>query len=149
MPSGKVIAGFKSVPFAIEAKPDALSLKMMVKKAIDKLNNEKGFLLITVGGKINRAAEKHDTATLIREMKAFDQEIQTAWDFYKTHNQETLIVVSGTVETGGLILGVNSVADLNAGVFKNQKVSLDTFEFKIDRFRQRRKEGAVLEDFMP
>lgn len=149
LPSGKVVAGFKNIPFAIEAKHDSVSLKMLVKKAVDKLNNEKGFLLITVASKMNKAAEKHDTATLIQEMKAFDQAVQAAWDFYKTHNQETLIVVSGTVETGGLILGVNNVSDLNMSVFKNQKVSLDTFKSKINRFRQRRKEGAVLEDFMP
>lgn len=149
LPSGRVIVALKNIPFAIDAKPESTSLAMLVEKAIDRFKNEKGFMLIVAGGKMNQAAETHDTATLIKETAAFDRAVRTAWDFYQAHAQETLIVVAGTVETGGLTLGTNNSEKLNADVFKHQKVSLETFKSSVNRFRQRRKEGAVLEDFMP
>lgn len=149
LPSGKVIVGFKSLPFTIDAKPDAPSLAMLVQKAIDKFKDEKGFFLVTVGGKMNQAAQRHDTAALIGEMKAFDQAVLVAWDFYKKHRQDTLIVVAGTVETGGLTLGIDNSGKLNTDILKNQKISVEAFKTAVGRFRQRRKEGAVLEDFMP
>ncbi|MBR1777344.1 MAG: alkaline phosphatase [Alphaproteobacteria bacterium] len=149
LPSGKVIASLKNIPFAIDAKPEAPSLAMFVQKAIDKFQGEKGFVLITIGSKMNQAAGMHDTAALIKEINAFDQAVQAAWDFYHTHDQETLIIVTGTVETGGLTLGVDNSGDLKADILKNQNISADAFKPVISRFRQRRQAGAVLEDFMP
>lgn len=67
LPAGKVVAAFKNIPFAIDAKPDSPSLAGFVEKAVEKFKTEKGFVLITIAGKMNQAAEMHDTAALIRE----------------------------------------------------------------------------------
>lgn len=81
LPAGKVVAAFKNIPFAIDAKPDSPSLAGFVEKAVEKFKTEKGFVLITIAGKMNQAAEMHDTAALIREMDAFDQAVKKAYDF--------------------------------------------------------------------
>lgn len=149
LPAGKVIASFKKIPFAIDAKPKSPSLAFFVEKAINQLQNEKGFLLIAVAGKMNQAAEMHDTATMIREINAFDQAVKKAYEFYEQHPQETLIVVAGTVETGGMTLGIDNSADLDTEIFKNQKISTEAFKSAINRFRKRRPVGATVENFMP
>ena len=149
LPAGKVVAAFKNIPFAIDAKPDSPSLAGFVEKAVEKFKTEKGFVLITIAGKMNQAAEMHDTAALIREMDAFDQAVKKAYDFYRERPQETLIVVTGTVETGGMTLGIDNSADLNVGVFKSQKISAEAFKTAVNRFRKRRQIGATLENFMP
>ena len=149
LPAGKVVVGLKNIPFAIDAKTQSLSLSSFVSKAIDKFKAEKGFVLITIADKMNQVAKMHDTAALIREMNAFDQAVKTAYDFYREHPQETLIVVAGTAETGGMTLGINNSESLDIAVLKNQKVSAFAFKTTINRFRKRRQTGAVLEDFMP
>lgn len=148
LPPGKVIAALKNIPFAIDAKQDSPSLAAFVEKAIEKFKTEK-FVLITIAGKMNQAAEMHDTAALIREMDAFDRAVKKAYDFYRERPQETLIVVAGTVETGGLTLGVDNSVDLDVGVLKNQKISAEAFKSAVNRFRKRRPVGATVENFMP
>ena len=149
LPSGKVITAFRKIPFTIDAKASSPSLALFVEKAIEKFRQEKGFVLITIAGKMNQAAQMHDTAALMREMDSFDLAVKKAYDFYREHPQETLIVVAGTVETGGMTLGINNSADLNIDVLKNQKTSAESFKTVINRFRKRRQVGASLEDFMP
>lgn len=146
LPSGKVIAAVKNVPFALDAKPESPNLALFVEKAIEKLQNG-NFLIIAVGEKISQAAENRDTAALIKETAAFDLAVKKAFDFYAAHPQDTLIVVASTAETGGTVLGTNGA--VSPAVFQAQKISIDTFKSAINRFRRRRPEGATLENFMP
>jgi alkaline phosphatase len=57
------------------------------------------------GGKIDWACHANDAATSIMDTLAFDQSIRVALDFAQTHPDETLIVVTGDHETGGMALG--------------------------------------------
>ena len=149
LPSGKVVAAVKNIPFAIDASSDAPTLSLFVKKALEKFGTEKGFFLVVSGSKINEAAEMHDTAAMMRQIRAFDDAVKTAYAFYEQHPDETLIIVTGTSETGGLSLGADRAEKLDVSVFEQQKISADAFKSAINRFRRRRQAGAVLEDFMP
>lgn len=146
MPSGKVVAALKNVPFALDAKAESPNLALFVEKAVEKLQGG-DFLIVAVGEKIGLAAESRDTAALIAETAAFDLAVKKAFDFYAAHPQDTLIVVASTAEAGGLVLGTDGA--VSPDVFKTQKVSIDTFKSAINRFRRRRPEGATLENFMP
>ena len=49
---------------------------------------------------------RNDAAGVIRETKEFDTAIRVAYEFYRQHPKETLIIVTADHETGGLGLGV-------------------------------------------
>ena len=74
------------------------------------------------GGKIDWAAHAHDAATVVTETIDFDQCIRLAYEFYKKHPDETLILVTADHETGGLGLG-NSGTNLNIELQKYQQCS--------------------------
>lgn len=58
------------------------------------------------GGGIDHLAHANDAAGVIRETKEFDTAIRVAYEFYRQHPKETLIIVTADHETGGLGLGV-------------------------------------------
>ena len=57
------------------------------------------------GGKIDWAAHSNELVGTVLEMLDFDQAIAVAYEFYKQHPDETLIVVTADHETGGVTLG--------------------------------------------
>ena len=93
------------LPYVLEREEGDLELPQVVEKAIDFLDNSKGFFLMVEGGKIDWAAHSNDLAGTIFEMLDFDQAIAVAYEFYKKHPDETLIVVTADHETGGVTLG--------------------------------------------
>ena len=66
--------------------------------------NPKGFFLVVEGGSIDHGGHSNDLACTMREMREFDMAVRAAWDFYKKHPKETLIVVTTDHDTGGLNL---------------------------------------------
>ena len=97
----------KILPYAIGRKESDLTLKQVVESAIDFLYTPegKGFFLMCEGGKIDFAAHNNDAAGTITETIDMDEAIAVAYEFYKQHPNETLIVVTADHETGGLTLG--------------------------------------------
>lgn len=93
------------LPYVLEREEGDLELPQVVGKAIDFLDNSKGFFLMVEGGKIDWAAHANDLSGTIFEMLDFDQAIAVAYEFYKKHPEETLIVVTADHETGGVTLG--------------------------------------------
>ncbi len=93
------------LPYVLDRGADDLTLPQVVESAIDFLENEKGFFLMVEGGKIDWAAHSNDLAGTIFELLDFDQAIAVAYEFYKKHPNETLIVVTADHETGGVTLG--------------------------------------------
>lgn len=98
-----------SIPYAIDRKdPTALTLTQITQSATKFLNQkggQKGFFLMVEGGKIDWACHANDAATVFHEVIDMDKAIQVAFDFYKQHPDETLIVVTADHETGGIVLG--------------------------------------------
>lgn len=121
--SGKTIATIKkletytsdgcALPYAMDvyaqaSKDDRITLADFTEKGIEVLDNEKGFFMMVEAGKVDWACHANDVVASSMDMIAFDQAIGKALDFYKEHPDETLIVVTGDHETGGLSLGFAS-----------------------------------------
>jgi alkaline phosphatase len=66
---------------------------------------KEGFFIMVEGGKIDWACHANDAVATIGDMLDFDNAVGVALDFYKKHPHETLIVVTGDHETGGMTIG--------------------------------------------
>ena len=116
------------LPYAINRKADDLTLAQITAAGIDFLEekSKKGFFMMVEGGKIDYAAHNDDGATVFQEVIDFNAAIEEAYEFYKRHKDETLIIVTADHETGGLVLGYTSEYKLNLKVLQSQKVSVET-----------------------
>lgn len=126
-----------SLPYAIDRKEDDLTLSQITKSAIDFLSkkDKKGFFLMVEGGKIDWSCHSNDAATTFKEITDMDNAIKIAYEFYKKHPKETLIVVTADHETGGIALGVGPYA-LNLKALQYQKRSVDELSKEINSFRK-------------
>mgnify|MGYP000222963950 FL=1 len=95
------------LPYAIDRQEGDLTLAEITESAISFLTkgSNKGFFLMVEGGKIDWACHGNDPATVFEEVVDMDNAIKVAYEFYKKHPKETLIVVTADHETGGLGLG--------------------------------------------
>ena len=109
--AGKVIAvnprlpDGKALPYDMDRDKKDVSLAEFTEKAVELLDGDRGFFLMVEGGKIDWACHANDAAAAIKDTLAFDDAIAVAADFAKAHPDETLIVVTGDHECGGLALG--------------------------------------------
>uniref|UniRef100_A0A7C4RQ44 Alkaline phosphatase n=1 Tax=Desulfatirhabdium butyrativorans TaxID=340467 RepID=A0A7C4RQ44_9BACT len=74
-------------------------------EALDRKDGGKGFFIMVEGGKIDWACHANDAMASILDMMDFDAAIGQAIDFFIRHPNETLIVVTGDHETGGMSVG--------------------------------------------
>ena len=129
--TGKVIAvspvlqDAGTMKYEIDRKPGELSLADFVKKGVELLENPDGFFMMVEGGKIDWACHANDAGTAIRDVLALDDAVRVAIDFARKHPHETLIVVTGDHETGGMSVG-NSATQY--GTFFD-KIALQTRSF--------------------
>jgi len=72
-------------------------------KAIEMLDNNKGFFLMVEGSQIDFACHDNDSATLVEEMRDFNKTLNVVLDFAEK-DQNTLVVVTADHETGGLTI---------------------------------------------
>ena len=70
-------------------------------KAVEMLDNEKGFFLMVEGSQIDFACHDNDSATLVEEMRDFNNTLNVVLDFAEKDGN-TLVVVTADHETGGL-----------------------------------------------
>lgn len=117
-----------SIPYAINRQPGDLTLSEITSAGIDFLSKQhkKGFFLMVEGGKIDWACHANDAATAFTELIDMDNAVKVAYEFYKKHPKETLIVITADHETGGLALG-RGAYELNLAVLENQKMSSDAY----------------------
>ena len=90
------------------------------------------------GGKIDWACHGNDPATVFEEVVDMDNAIKVAYEFYKKHPKETLIVVTADHETGGLGLGTGKY-ELQLKALAKQKQSQDILSRSITDLRKMRK----------
>lgn len=76
-----------------------------VSKGIEVLDNDTGFFMMCEGGKIDWACHANDAGSTVADTLALADAVQVAIDFAKQHPDETLILVTGDHETGGLTIG--------------------------------------------
>ncbi|WP_027722344.1 alkaline phosphatase [Maridesulfovibrio zosterae] len=105
---------YSHIPYEIARRNSNLkenkipALSEMTAKAVDSLAaQDKPFFLMVEGGRIDHAAHAHDAASTILDTLAMDAAVKVAYDFYKKHPEETLIVTAADHETGGVGLGIS------------------------------------------
>lgn len=137
--------------YELDRAKEDISLAEYVKKGIELLDNPNGFVMAVEGGKIDWACHANDAAASIHDTLAFDAAVSEAVKFYEKHPKETLIVVTGDHETGGMTIGF---AGTQYSAFfdkiKNQKMSYIEFGKKLDAFKKEHNpETAKFEDIVP
>ena len=135
-----------AIPYAIDRTEKDLSLEEITRSAIDFLSKDlsKGFFLMVEGGKIDWACHSNDAATAFREVQDLDKAIRQAYEFYKQHPDETLIVVTADHETGGIVLGTGEYR-LNLKALDNQKMSESGFTKVLNTLRKKYKNNVPWE----
>ena len=133
--SGKVIlideylADSDAMAYEIDRTDDMWSLADYVEKGIEVLDNDSGFFMMCEGGKIDWACHANDAASTIHDTVAFANAVQVAIDFAKDHATETLIIVTGDHETGGLTIGfAGTDYDTYLTLLESQKISFQKFD---------------------
>lgn len=108
---GKVIAtgADGALMYNLDA-PDSPRIADFTKKAIELLDNEKGFFIMVEGGKIDWMCHANDAATVMAEVADFDNAVKVALEFARKNPRDTLVVVTGDHETGGLTMGFAGTA---------------------------------------
>lgn len=135
------------LPYAIDRKSNDLTLAQITESAIDFLTKgkNKGFFLMVEGGKIDWACHSNDAATAFNEVKDMDDAVRVAYEFYKKHPKETLIVITADHETGGIALGTGKY-ELNLKVLQYQKHSADELSSEISELRKSKGNKVTWED---
>ncbi len=132
--SGRVFAALRPSPFDIDRAAGDISLAEFTAKGIELLDNPKGFFLMVEGGKIDLACHANDAATAVRETIAFDDAVRVAYDFYRKHPRETLVVVLGDHETGGMSVDAATGAEALFSVLRRQKNSYVRFSSTVETY---------------
>jgi len=137
-----------SLPYAIDRKDGDLTLAQITESALSFLTqkNNKGFFLMVEGGMIDWACHANDAATAFREVIDMDEAIQIAYEFYKKHPKETLIVVTADHETGGMALGKTGGYDMNLKVLEYQKQSPGVLSDRIKELRKQKEHKVTWEE---
>ena len=99
------LADSDAMAYELDRSDDMWALADYVEKGIEVLDNEKGFFMMCEGGKIDWACHANDAASTIHDTVAMADAVQVAIDFAAEHPEETLILVTGDHETGGLTIG--------------------------------------------
>ncbi len=133
--SGKAIlidehlADSDAMAYSLDVKPGQWELADYVDKGIEMLDNTNGFFMMVEGGKIDWACHANDAASTIYDTIAMSKAVDEAVKFYDKHPNETLILVTGDHETGGLTIGF---AGTNYDTFltnlANQKISYAKYD---------------------
>lgn len=131
--------------WAIDKKEGAFSLADFTAKGIEVLENDKGFFMMVEGGKIDWACHANDAATMVHEVLAFNDAIEVAYEFYKEHADETLIIVTADHETGSMFTGHDYA--MNPELLKHQKISSQEFTRVISELKTN-KPASTFDDVM-
>ena len=125
------------LPYAIDHEEGDLTLPEITESAVSFLSkgNKKGFFLMVEGGKIDSACHSNDPVTVFEEIIDLDNAVRVAYEFYKKHPKETLIVVTADHETGGMGLGIGKY-ELHLKSLLNQKQSQDLLSKAITDLRK-------------
>lgn len=140
-------ASASCLPYAIDRREGDLTLAEITESAITFLTRKKGkgFFLMVEGGKIDWSCHSNDPATTFEEVIDMDNAVKVAYEFYKKHPKETLIVVTADHETGGLGLGTGKYA-LNLKALAHQKQSQDELSKAVSALRKEKSNKVTWEE---
>lgn len=123
------LADSDAMSYEVDRQDGEWALADYVAKGIEVLDNENGFFMMVEGGKIDWACHANDAASTIMDTIALDNAVAEAVEFYNEHPDETLIIVTGDHETGGLTIGyAGTDYDTFLTNMNNQKISYAKFD---------------------
>ena len=118
------------VSFTIDSVPGALSLPEMTVAALQHLQkvSPERFFMMVEGGNIDHALHGNDGGAATKEVINFDEAVAVAYEFYLSHPDETLIVITADHDTGGLTVGNRTLHyDAKVNFIDSQRISKDRF----------------------
>ncbi|MCH5235330.1 MAG: alkaline phosphatase [Muribaculaceae bacterium] len=118
------------IGYTIDSIPGALTLPEMTDVCLSHLKKwcpEKFFMMVE-GGNIDYAGHSNDGGAAIKEIINFNEALKVAYDFFISHSDETLIIVTADHDTGGLGLGsIFTGYNMHPKYIDYQKISKDRF----------------------
>lgn len=125
----ETLADSDSMSYENDRQDTEWALADYVDKGIEVLDNETGFFMMVEGGKIDWACHANDAGSTVNDTVALDNAVAEAVDFYNEHPDETLIIVTGDHETGGLTIGfAGTDYDTFLTNLSNQKISYAKYD---------------------
>ncbi|WP_050183983.1 alkaline phosphatase [Domibacillus robiginosus] len=116
------------------------SLAEMTGSALDVLKKDKdGFFLMIEGSQIDWAGHDNDAAWAMKDAEAFEDAVEEALEFAKK-DKNTLVVVAGDHDTGGMSVGGYGKGDANPELLRNVTATGDFMESKLSADRNNIKE---------
>jgi len=141
----------RCLPYVLDRNSNDLTISQITEAAIDFLTRGKdtGFFLMVEGGKIDWGCHNKDAACAFTELKDMDKAVAIAYEFYKKHPKETLIVITADHETAGLCLSAGGY-NTNLGILQHQKISIDELSDQLKRMRDSGKKytWAEMKDYL-
>ncbi len=123
------LADDDAMAYDLDRNESQWALADYVAKGIEVLDNPTGFFMMCEGGKIDWACHANDAGSAVNDTLALSDAVQVAIDFGKKHPDETLILVTGDHETGGLTIGfAGTNYDTYLDNLTNQKISYAKFD---------------------
>ncbi|GAK39089.1 hypothetical protein TCA2_1577 [Paenibacillus sp. TCA20] len=116
------------------------SLQEMTETALKVLNKDKdGFFLMVEGSQIDWAGHDHDAAWAMKDSEAFEKALESVLEFAKK-DKNTLVVVAGDHDTGGMSVGGNGPGDVDLEVIRNVTATGDYMVTQLNSTRSNVKE---------
>lgn len=141
------LADSDAMDYDMDRNDGEWALADYVAKGIEALDNDNGFFMMCEGGKIDWACHANDAGATVTDTLAMAEAVQVAVDFAKEHPEETLILVTGDHETGGLTIGfAGTDYDTYLDTLANQTISYAQFD---EQYVSKYKENGIsFEDAM-
>ena len=141
------LADSDAMAYDMDRQDGEWALADYVTKGIEVLENENGFFLMCEGGKIDWACHANDAGATVTDTLAMADAVQVAVDFADKHPEETLILVTGDHETGGLTIGyAGTDYDTYLDTLANQTISYAQFDAQyVAKYKE---SGTSFEDAM-
>lgn len=130
-----------ALPPVIDKAKGVMTLAQFTEQGIRLLDNPGGFFMMVEGSRTDWASHRNDAGAIVAETIDLDKAVRVAYDFYKKHPAETLILVTADHETGGLTLGTRGI---QPGIIHKQPYSVGTFRDKIKKL-----DGKPFEKVLP
>lgn len=132
-----------TVGYTVDSIPGVLNLVDMTKACLAHLEKTSPdhFFMMVENGDIDHSAHSNDGGSVVREVLRLQEAIQVAYDFYKQHPDETLIVITADHNTGGVALANQFLHyEANLKTLDYQRISKDRFsEWCIDMLKNKTK----------
>ncbi len=116
--------------YYVDSNEGQMTVEEMTVTAIRHLSRHTpdSFFMMVECGSIDHASHANDGGAVVKEVLAFDKAIETALDFYRSHPDETLIVITADHETGGMTVGNNHTGySARPEYLMPQKISKEIF----------------------